>query len=103
MHPVFAESFGFVMQSTNVGINKIDSPILEIYKIVIAVFLVSDQTERVKLFKETFLVANVNPNMVLGIPFFALSGANVDFQKKSFGENLLSFKKPFLSLNMSNK
>ena len=46
---------------------------------VIAAFSVTDKANRVRFFEETFLVANVSPEVVLGMPFLTLSGADVDF------------------------
>ena len=46
---------------------------------VVAAFLVVDKANRVRFFEETFLVANVSPEVVLGMPFLTLSGADVDF------------------------
>ena len=34
------------------------------------------------LFEETFLVANVSPDMVFGMLFLTLSGADVNFLKR---------------------
>ena len=52
---------------------------LDIFGMVVAALSVTDKTNRVKFFKETFLVANISPKVVLGMPFLTLSGANVDF------------------------
>ena len=49
---------------------------------MIAAFSVTDQAERVKFFEETFLVANVSPDVVLRMLFLTLSGANIDFSKR---------------------
>ena len=46
---------------------------------VVAAFLVLDKANRVRFFEETFLVANVSPEVVFGMPFLTLSGADVDF------------------------
>ena len=46
---------------------------------VVAAFSVTDKANRVRFFEETFLVANVSPEVVLGMPFLTLSGADVDF------------------------
>ena len=61
---------------------KIDGTTLKTYEIVVGAFSVIDQTIRIKIFEKTFLVANVNPDMVCGVFFFTLSKANVDFLKK---------------------
>ena len=82
MHPAFAERLGLVVRTTNVGAQKIDGTTLETYGMVVAAFSVIDQADRVRFFEETFLVANVSPDVVLGMPFLTLSGADVDFPKR---------------------
>ena len=82
IHPTFVEKLGFMVQTTNIGTQKINSTILETYKMVIAAFLMTDQADRVKFFEEIFLMANVSPDIVLGIPFFILNSADVDFSKR---------------------
>ena len=82
IHPAFAERLGLMMQATNVGTQKINGITLETYEIMVAVFSVTDQANRVKFFEETFLVTNISPDVVLGMPFLTLSYANIDFQKR---------------------
>ena len=82
IHPTFAEKLGLVVQTTNIGAQKIDGTTLETYGMVVAAFSVTDQADRVRFFEETFLVANVSPDVVLGMPFLTLSGADVDFPKR---------------------
>ena len=82
MHPAFAERLGLVVQTTNVGAQKIDGTTLETYRMMVVAFSVIDQADRVRFFEETFLVANVSPDVVLGMPFLTLSGADVDFPKR---------------------
>ena len=82
MHPAFAERLGLVMRATNVGAQKIDGTTLEIYGMVVAAFLVTDQANKVRFFEEIFLVANVSPDVVLGMSFFTLSDADINFPKK---------------------
>ena len=82
MHLVFAERLGLVVQTTNVSAQKIDGTTLETYEIVVVVFSVTDQANRVRFFEKIFLVANVSLDVVFGMPFFSLSGADVDFPKR---------------------
>lgn len=49
------------------------------FGIVIATFLVNDKNEKVGFFKETFLLANISFDMILGMLFFILSNANIRF------------------------
>ena len=46
---------------------------------VVAAFLVEDKAKQVRFFKETFLVPDVSPEVVLEMLFLTLSGADVDF------------------------
>ena len=47
---------------------------------VVSTFSVLDKDEKKRFFKVSFLLANVNPDIVLGILFFIMSNANIDFQ-----------------------
>ena len=46
---------------------------------VAAAFSVEDKANQVRFFEETFLMANVSPEVVLGMLFLTLSGADVGF------------------------
>ena len=46
---------------------------------VVAAFSVEYKANQVRFFEETFLVANVSSEVVLGMPFLTLSSADVDF------------------------
>ena len=95
MHPVFVEKLGLVVQTTNVGAQKIDGKIFEIYGMVVAIFSVTDQADKVKFFEETFLVANVSPDVVLGIPFLTLSDLDVNFSKRKLWWRSYTIKEAF--------
>ena len=82
MHLAFAERLGLMVRITNVGAQKIDSTTLETYGMVVAVFWVTDQADRVRFFEKSFLVANVSPDVVLKMPHLTLSGADVNFSKR---------------------
>ncbi len=47
---------------------------------VVPTFLVSDKDGRERFFEESFLLADVSPDIVLGMPFLTMSNADVDFQ-----------------------
>ena len=82
IHPAFAERLGLVVQTTNIGAQKIDGTTLETYGMVVVTFSMTDQADRVRFFEEIFLIANVSPDVVLGMPFLILSGADIDFPKR---------------------
>ena len=79
MHASFVKQLGLSIRSTDVGAQKIDGTTLNTHGMVVAAFSMVDKANRVRFFEETFLVANVSPKVVLGMPFLILSNANVDF------------------------
>ena len=79
VHLAFAKELGFPIRPTDVGVQKNDSTMLETYEMVVAAFSVEDKANQVRFFEETFLVANISLEVVLGMLFLTLSGADVDF------------------------
>ena len=79
IHPTFAKQLGLPIRPTDVGAQKIDGTTLDTHGMVVAAFSVEDKANRVRFFEETFLVANVSPEVVLGMLFLTLNGADVDF------------------------
>ncbi len=55
---------------------------METYGIVISTFFVLDKDERERFFEESFLLADVKPDIVLGMPFLTISNADVNFQAR---------------------
>ncbi len=47
---------------------------------VVSIFSVSDKDDRERCFQESFLLADVKPDIILEIPFLTMSNADVDFQ-----------------------
>lgn len=70
---------GLKVRLTNIDVQKINNSTLKTYKMVIAGFSVYDKLDRVWFFKENFLLANISIEIVLKIPLFSLSNANVEF------------------------
>ena len=60
IHPTFAKELGLSIRQANVRVQKINGIILDIYKMVIAVFLMSDKANQVKFFEKTFLMTNIS-------------------------------------------
>ena len=52
---------------------------LDTHGMVVVAFSVVYKANRVRFFEETFLVANVSSEVVLGMPFLTLSSADIDF------------------------
>ena len=73
----YAKKLGLRTRKTNVGAQKIDGSLLETYEIVIAAFQMKDKFGRVRFFQETFLLADTSMEMVLRMPFFTFSNADI--------------------------
>ncbi len=78
----FAQQLGLKICKINVGAQKIDSTTLETYKMVVSTFSVSDKDRKERFFEESFLLADVSPDIVLGMPFLTMSNTDVDFQAR---------------------
>ena len=79
IHQAFAMKLGLPIRPTDVGAQKINGNTLKTYGMVVTAFSVEDKANQVRLFEETFLVANISPEVVLGMPFLILSSADIDF------------------------
>ncbi len=79
----FAQQLDLKIRKTNISTLKIDGTTLETYEMVVSTFSVSDKDGRERLFKESFLLADVRPDIVLGMPFLTMSNTNVDFQAQN--------------------
>ena len=79
MHPSFAKQLGLPIRLTDVEAQKNDGIMLDIYKMVVEAFMVVDKANQVRFFEKTFLVANVSPEVVLGMSFLTLSHADVHY------------------------
>ena len=76
----FTYYLSFIIWRTNVGVQKINGTTLETYKMVVFTFSMLDKDDRERFFKENFLLADVKPDIVLGMPFLTISNIDVDFQ-----------------------
>ncbi len=59
---------------------KIDSTILKTYGMVVSTFSILDKDGKERFFEKSFLLADVKPDVMLGIFFLTMSNANIDFQ-----------------------
>ena len=82
MSQAFAQQLGLKIRKINVGAQKIDGITLETYGMVVSTFSVSNKDWRGRFFEKNFLMADVSPNMVLGMPFLTMSNVNVNFQAR---------------------
>lgn len=58
--------------------------LLKTYKLIIAGFSIVDKFIRNRFFEESFLLAEINMEMILGIFFFFFSNVNIYFSTKEF-------------------
>ncbi len=68
MSQAFAQQLGLKICKTNVGAQKIEGTTLETYEMVVSIFSVSDKNGRERFFEESFLLADVKGDIVLGCP-----------------------------------
>ena len=95
VYPAFTKELGLPIRLTDVKVQKFDGIMLKTYEMVVAAFLVEDKANQVRFFKETFLVANISPEIVLGMPFLTLSSADVDFLGRELRWRTHSTEKAF--------
>ena len=79
IYPTFAQELGLFIRPTNVGAQKIDGIMLNTYKIVVVVFLVTNKVNQVRFFEKAFLLANISLKVVVEMFYLTLSGADIDF------------------------
>ena len=82
MTPTYAAKLGFKVRKTDIKAQKIDSFILKTFGIVLADFQVEDKLGRARFFQETFLLANINMEVVLGMLFLTFSNTDIQFIEK---------------------
>ena len=80
--PVYAAKLGLKVQKIDIGAQKIDGSTLDTFEMVLTSFQVEDKLKKTRFFQETFLLADISTEMVLGIPFLTLSNADVQFVEK---------------------
>lgn len=57
---------------------KIDNIILKTYQIIITTFFVLGKDDKIKFFKEIFLLTNIKLDVVFDILFLIISNINID-------------------------
>ena len=82
MHPAYATKLGLRARKIDVGAQKIDGSHLDTFGMVIADCSVKDKLGRVRFFQETFLLANIGLEVVLGMLFLTLSKADIRFAER---------------------
>lgn len=84
------------MRPINVIAQKIDDTILDIYRMVVMAFLIMDQADCIKFFKEIFLMTNVSPEIVFRILFLTLNSADINFLEQKLRYRTYTTKEVFL-------
>ena len=82
MHFAYATKLGLYARKIDVGAQKIDGSQLDIFQMVIADCLVNHKLGRVRFFQETFLLANISLEVVLGTLFLTFSKADIWFAER---------------------
>ena len=77
MTPTFAAKLGVSICLTGIDTQKIDDSALKTYNIAITRFLIQDKLGKARFFEETLLLADISMEIVLSIPFLALSNADI--------------------------
>ena len=95
IHPTFARELELPIRTTDIGAQKIDGTMLDIFGMVVIAFSVMDKANQVRFFEETFLVVNVSPEVVFGMLFLTLSGADIDFLGRELRWGIYTTKKAF--------
>lgn len=79
--PAYVAKLGPKSWCINIGAQKINSFILEIFRIILASFQIENKLQRARFFHEYFFIANINVAIILSIPFLIHSNTNVFFAK----------------------
>ena len=77
MNPTYASRLGLRVYRTDIRAQKVDGSTLKTFGMVLASFQVEDKLGRIWFFQETFLLADISTEVVLGMSFLTFSNANV--------------------------
>ena len=55
---------------------------MKTYEIVVSTFSMSDKDDKEKFFEKSFLLADIKPNIVLGMLLLTKSNVDIDFQAR---------------------
>lgn len=79
IYSTFAKEVRLSITLTDIRVQKIDGIMLDIYRMVVEAFLVTNKANWVRFFEENILVANICLKVILGMFFPTLSSVDVDF------------------------
>lgn len=83
MSPNFVRKLYFNIRKTSIKAEKIDSSLIDTFRIVIAKFEIKNKISRLRCFQEIFLVADIKVEVILEIFFLKLNNANMSFSDKT--------------------
>ena len=82
INPAYTKKLGLRVRQTNVRAKKIYGSHLETFGMVIASFLLQNKLGKVRFFQETFLVADTQIEVALGMLFLTLGNENIRFAER---------------------
>lgn len=80
IHLNLAKKLVLPINLIDVGSQKIDGTILDIYEMVVITFSITNKANWVRFVEEIFFIANVNLKVVFRILFLTLSSIDINFQ-----------------------
>ena len=83
MNPAFEAKLGLSIRPIGIGAQKIDGSALRTYGMAIVRFPIQGKSGRTRFFEGTFLLADSSMELVLGMPFLALSNVDIQFGTES--------------------
>lgn len=82
MISAYASILGLKVYFYDIGTQKIDGSTLEKFEIVLANFQVDNKLRKTRFFQETFLLADINVEVILSIFFLTLNNTDIQFAEK---------------------
>ncbi len=82
MSQAFVHQLWLKIRKTNIWAQKIDDTTLKTSGMVVSIFFMLDKDGKESFFEESFLLANVKPDIVLRMLFLIIKNADVDFQAR---------------------
>ncbi len=81
---VTARKMGLPVLNTNIGLSAIHGKAVKTYGMHYIEFQQEDEQGRVRYFQDTFLAADIDTRMILGMPWLTMANPNIDWVKRSF-------------------
>ncbi len=79
-----ARRMGLPVLNTNIGLSAIHGEAVKTYGMHYIEFQQEDEQGQVRYFQDTFLAADIDTRMILGMPWLTMANPNIDWVKKSF-------------------